>query len=190
MIVSHENPLMTYASALTAYASAVRVTNKLFGYVNRQLFVIHTIRNPDNVAIGDTAMVIWRDVVLRRCIDHLVRDATRPRGRADDVAAVLESSKKMYFGPNGGALLVEFATIVELQRRLEADPVRFKPLVRPGWTKQSHRSCCVGTRDAVRTLLLVRQRLKVDPKSPARADLPRDGLLDTWWLVAKFLPSQ
>jgi hypothetical protein len=185
------NPLNGYTSVFTAYVSSMRVLHNLFAFLNRN-YLPHARevgRADHSLCIYDLAMLIWRDVVLRRCVDRLVRDATAD-GIVEYVVAVLESSKKMFFDRGGNHTDPVIATFAELQQRLQAEPIVFEPRVRSGWTKQSHHSCCASTRDAVRTLLLVRQRLKVNPEAVASAYLPRDSLLDTWSQVAKFLPRR
>jgi hypothetical protein len=163
----------------------------MYSYINR--YFVPRVRQEDedsyfSMFVAESAMVVWRDVVLRSCIDRLVQDAAAG-GSADHAAELLESStKRMFFDSKGNQLAVDVATLFELQQRLEAEPIMFEALLRPGWTKRSHHSCSDGTRNAVTTLLLVRQRLKVRPEGVA--DIPRESLFDTWWQIAKFLPVQ
>jgi hypothetical protein len=180
------SPLVTYTAAFTAYASSMRKISGIFAYLNR----LYVARADDRrvMCLAAIATAIWRDVVLRKCIDRLVRDAAMG-GSTDHAAEVLETSnKKMFFDAKGNRLVVDISTLSELQKRLKAEPVMFELFFRPGWTKKSHHMCSDGTRDAVTTLLLVRQRLKV--KHDGVADIPRGSLFDTWWQIAKFLPTR
>ena len=137
------------------------------------------------LSIFDAAMEVWRDVILRRCIGRLARNAASG-GRADDVATLLENATNMFFELNELEHVV-FANISDLEQRLLAEPVVHEPWAARWWTKQSHHGCNTSTRDAIHTLMLVRQRLKANPKAPTATDVPQDSLLQTWTLIASFL---
>jgi len=190
-------PLSTYAAVFDAYggcrASFGHGMDVICAYLNRGCM------SPPNLklTVYNAAMEVWRDVVLRRYLTQILARGAQ-EGHAspdDDIAVLLKSAKKMFFDRSQPheitPLLIDFSTLEELQQRLLAEPVRHEPCVpQSGWTRENHHLSIVATREAVHTLLLVRQRFKANPKAASVTSLPQDCILDTWSLIASFLPCR
>jgi hypothetical protein len=117
-VMASESPIDAYASVFAAYVVAMRrISSTAFFYLNKKLKEEFVVGDRD---VNDTAMVIWRDIVLRGCIDKLVQDATTG-GSADHGAAVLELSKKT-FDYDG----IDITTFTDLKKHLEGEGLRFE----------------------------------------------------------------
>ena len=188
-------PLSTYTAAFDAYggcrSSFSHAINRICAYLNR--LYADRDRGRGKLNVYSMAMEVWRDVLLRRYLIRIV-DGDAQEGHAspdNDFAVLLDNAQKMFFDrthPNE-PVLPDFTTLEEVQQRLLAEPVRYEPCVpQSWWTKENHHLSMDATREAVRTLLLIRQRFAVSPKADRAASLPQNCLLHTWDEIAKFLP--
>eukprot|EP00040_Diaphanoeca_grandis_P034515 m.214250 g.214250 ORF g.214250 m.214250 type:complete len:323 (+) comp33171_c0_seq20:259-1227(+) len=198
-IVAHPNPTHGYHEVFTSFLHVVKTTGRVFAYMSR--IVVTRMREAgctQVIDLEDIAMLLWRDIVLRRLVSMRRNGQSLLHGlRMDDTASLPvdkleeELSRRQhvfwqYDSKGNRQQLVQRKNEQEIQTFLIDTETTFviNPLINPFWTKSDHQHCCQQTRQVVAIILTI--------GTSGRGPLSNVNVasnMHIWFLVASFLVS-
>lgn len=196
-------PIVTpvYIAEFKSFVQHAKTVRSLVSYLDRHWVPrAQEERRSLVLPVYSTAMMIWRDTVLRRplCLERMAAEECAGQGSSDSTAEVIASVANLYDGWEmwglddeesdlDRRLMTTCESVVHIQEALATRPLHFQVPKWVGWTRKTHRECCKATRMTVMTLMLVRHRLQFSPVGQTKM-LPRTNEIDIWCEIAQCLP--